>query len=238
MLCLRVRNANTFRKLWRKMGGRASRKEIHVLVVPFHVQGHINPMLQFAKRLSSKGLRLTLVIPKSIGNSIQSHGNSINVEFIFDGVKEGQSTPAIEEYLKIYKAAATQSIAELLEKHSSTPHPIKYIIYDSIVPWLLDVARSSGIDGCPFFTQSCAVGAVYYHAFQGTLNFPFEEPVVSLPSIPPLEFNDLPSFVRDSGSYPGIYDMVFSQFSNVNEPGVLLWNTFTELEDKVRLKFL
>jgi N-hydroxythioamide S-beta-glucosyltransferase len=64
-----------------------------------------------------------------------------------------------------------------------------------------------------------------------------EKSPVSLPSLPQLEFSDLPSLVHGPGSYPGIYDLLFSQFSNIDEASWLLWNTFNELEDEVRFKF-
>ena len=35
--------------------------QLHILVVPFPGQGHINPMLQFAKRLASKNLKVSFV---------------------------------------------------------------------------------------------------------------------------------------------------------------------------------
>jgi pathogen-inducible salicylic acid glucosyltransferase len=33
----------------------------HVLMVPYPSQGHLNPMLQFSKRLSTKGVKVTMV---------------------------------------------------------------------------------------------------------------------------------------------------------------------------------
>ncbi|CAD6214104.1 unnamed protein product [Miscanthus lutarioriparius] len=38
----------------------------HVLIVPFPAQGHMNPMVQFAKRLASKGVATTLVTTRFI----------------------------------------------------------------------------------------------------------------------------------------------------------------------------
>ncbi|KAJ6314302.1 hypothetical protein OIU78_017883 [Salix suchowensis] len=76
-----------------------------------------------------------------------------------------------------------KSLAELIEKYSATQYPVKFIIYDSILPWL--------------------------------------------------ELNDLPSLVHGPGSYPGVYDLIYSQFSNIDGASWLLWNTFDELEDEI-----
>jgi hypothetical protein len=43
----------------------------HVLVLPFPTQGHINPMLQFSKRLASKGVKVTLATTVFIFNTMQ-----------------------------------------------------------------------------------------------------------------------------------------------------------------------
>ena len=44
----------------------------HILVLPYPIQGHINPMLQFSKRLASKGPRVTFVTTTVISESIQA----------------------------------------------------------------------------------------------------------------------------------------------------------------------
>jgi hypothetical protein len=56
---------------------------------------------------------------------------------------------------------------------------------------------------------------------------------VSLPSLENLEFNDLPSFVCDAGSYPAIRELLLGQFSNFLEARWLIWNNFNELEVEV-----
>ncbi|KAL3598053.1 hypothetical protein D5086_005971 [Populus alba] len=47
------------------------------------------------------------------------------------------------------------------------------------------------------------------------------------------EFNDLPSFVSDAGSYPAIRELLLGQFSNFLEARWLIWNSFNELEVEV-----
>ncbi|KAJ4833527.1 hypothetical protein Tsubulata_030061 [Turnera subulata] len=210
----------------------------HVLVFPLRVQGHINPMLQFSKRLASRGFRVTLITPTSSGNSMQmqeqEQDRSIKVETIYDGYNEGEKAATRDEFLDRMKATVPQSLAELIDKYRSTQWPVTCLIYDSLLPWLLDVAQSSGIHGAPFFTQSCAATVTYYHALHGSLKLPLEESsVVKLPSLPEMEFNDLPSFVQVPGSNPVIYDLVLNQLSNLDKAIWLLWNTFDALEDEV-----
>ena len=129
----------------------------------------------------------------------------------------------------------SQSFPKLIEKHYSSRYPPKIFLYDSVMPWALEIARKIGIDGVPFFTQSCVVNAIYYHANHGAIQMPIEEGAsISLPSIPSLAFDDLPSFLCDNkGSYPALLKLVLNQFSNFQEANWLLCNTFNELENEV-----
>jgi len=101
--------------------------------------------------------------------------------------------------------------------------------------WPLDIARKFGIAGAVFFTQSCAVENIYYHIHEGLLKLPLadDQSRISFPGLPPLEPLDLPSFVYDFGSYPGFYEVLVGQFSNVDKADWILSNTFYELEEQV-----
>ncbi|KAF9665695.1 hypothetical protein SADUNF_Sadunf16G0150200 [Salix dunnii] len=222
---------------WKKMDREKRERESHVLVLPLPLQGHINPMLQFSKRLESKGLKVTLIITPYIAKSMQGQHSSINLEPIFDGSKEGEMAANIDKYFERYKLIMPHSLSKLIDRYNGTEYPVKFLIYDSVLPWALDVARNKGIEGGPFFTQTFAVTAVLYHAAQGAIQVPIEESdqaaAVSLPSLEKLEFNDLPSFAIDASSYPAIRELLLGQFSNILEARWLIWNSFNELEVEV-----
>ncbi|KAJ0093651.1 hypothetical protein Patl1_26900 [Pistacia atlantica] len=57
----------------------------------------------------------------------------------------------------------------------------------------------------------------------------------SMPLIPHLKINDLPSFLDGTDSYPSLLKLVVSQFSNIEESKWLFCNTFDKLEDEVNL---
>ncbi|KAJ0034753.1 hypothetical protein Pint_26259 [Pistacia integerrima] len=189
-------------------------------------------MLQLSKRLASKGLKVTLVTAESTPISIQGESltSSIKIEPIPDGfaVDAGVKVRSFDEYIE-------QNLAKLIKKHEVSGYPVKFIVYDSVIPWMLDVVRGFGLDGAPFFTQAWAVNAIYYHFHQGTLKVPSEGgSLVSLPSMPPLGINDLPSFICDkTGAYPSLLNAVVNQLSNIHEASWILCNTFLKLEDEV-----
>ncbi|KAI8015403.1 UDP-glycosyltransferase 74F2 [Camellia lanceoleosa] len=75
----------------------------HYLVFPFPRQSHINPMLQFSKRLEHKGVKVTLATTHFIFNKTMNgiYSSSIAVETISDGYDEGSPTTVSshEEYI-------------------------------------------------------------------------------------------------------------------------------------------
>ncbi|KAK3007929.1 hypothetical protein RJ639_015012 [Escallonia herrerae] len=175
----------------------------HALVLPFPVQGHINPMLQFSKRLASKGVKVTLV---ATTNSIQPPDNSIDIEYIPDG--SDQTDQKKDAGLERFKLVASRVLPDLIEKLNGYGScPVKLVVYDSILPWALDIAHE--LDG-----------------FIGREN-------VVLPSMPLMGVKDLPSFISDMDAYPALLRLVLDRFSNFEKADWLLFNSFDKLECEV-----
>ncbi|XP_034219052.1 UDP-glycosyltransferase 74G1-like [Prunus dulcis] len=216
-------------------------RKAHCLVLPFPIlQGHVNPMLQFSKLLHHKGIKVTLVTTIFVHNTLM-HGSSgsscIALETISDGYDQGwrEEAEGIDAYLERFWQVGPKTLGQLIEKLSNSGFPVDCIVYDSMVPWSLDVAKKYGIAGASFLTQSCAVDNILYHVHKGLLKLPVvdDQSEISLPGLPPLEFLDMPSFLYDSGSYPGIYKVVVGQFSNIHKADWVLCNSFYELEEQV-----
>ena len=215
----------------------------HCVVVCFPTQGHINPMLQFSKRLERNGLKVTLVTTQSFHKRLSSLSTSITIETISDGYDEGgwAQAESLEIYLDSFCDIGSKTLSGLIEKLSDSGHRVDCIIYDSFMPWPLDVARRFGIVGAVFFTQSCAVDNIYYSVQQGMLKVPpsTNESEILLPGVRvPLRASDMPSFVSVPGEYPAFSNMVVDQFSNVEKADWILCNTFYELEVEVPIIFM
>lgn len=209
--------------------------EGHVLVLPYPSQGHINPLLQFAKRLASKGLKATIATTHYTLSSISAP--SVTVEPISDGFDHGGYAQAQSEklFLESFKSNGSRTLNQLIKKHQTTTRPITCIVYDSFLPWALEVAKENGILGGPFFTNSAAVSAIFSRIHGGTLRLPvrLEDCPVVLPGIPPLNLEDLPSFLNAPESYPAYLEMKLNQFSNLEMADWIFSNTFQALEAQV-----
>ncbi|KAM5548283.1 UDP-glycosyltransferase 74F2 [Rosa sericea] len=211
----------------------------HVLAIPYPSQGHINPLLQFSKRLaSSKGLKVTLANTIFISNSLNlpKSAGSVQLETISDGYDDGGFALAesIAAYLSRLEAEGSKSLAEIITRHKSTPNPIDCIIYDPFLPWALDVAKQFGLASAAFFTQTCTVNYTYYlEHHHGLIRSPASSPNNLPLGLHILEPQDMPSFFSVPGSYPAYFEMVLNQFSNTDKADFIFANTFYKLEEEV-----
>jgi UDP-glucose:(indol-3-yl)acetate beta-D-glucosyltransferase len=224
----------------------------HVLVVPFPGQGHMNPMVQFAKRLASKGVATTLVTTRFIARTAAVDARPAAVEAVSDGHDEGgfASAASVAEYLEKQTSAMAESLAALIEARASAAQQqqrFTCVVYDSYEQWVPPVARRMGIPAVPFSTQSCAVSAVYYHFSQGRLAVPPPPQAVdggeggggapprskALEGLPEMEWSEFPSSVFGDRPYPMIAENALKQFADEGKDDWVLFNTFQELESEV-----
>ncbi|KAI9072645.1 hypothetical protein K1719_045393 [Acacia pycnantha] len=212
-------------------------KRPHCLVLAFPAQGHVNPMLQLSKRLDKKRVRVTLVATRFLCNTLQFKSTSIALESISDGFDDGGllSAESDKAYIDRFWDVGPKTFEKLLQKLISSGDSIDCVVYDSFLPWALEVTKKFGIMRAVFFTQSCAVNTIYYHVYNGTLKIPLadDKSEISLPTLPPLASCDLPSFLYVLGPYPAFTDMLVNQFSNIEKVDWVLCNSFYELEPQV-----
>ncbi|KAG9158704.1 hypothetical protein Leryth_023478 [Lithospermum erythrorhizon] len=211
----------------------------HILSIPFPLQGHVNPVLQFSKLLASNGLKVTILTTTStIPMSMQTEtATSISFESIFDDpCKEIESKDYYDAFIKTFQVSVSRNLEKLVEKFACSGYPVKVIVYDAHTPWILELAHKVGIKGAAFYTDSCSVSAALYHFQNGTLKLLLEEgerSVVELPCLPEMWINDLPSFLSDQDSYPSLLEFVLFSNLNYGKADWLLFNTFDELEQEV-----
>lgn len=207
---------------------------VHVLVIPYPAQGHISPLIQFAKRLVSKNIKTTFATTHYTVKSITAQ--NITVEPISDGFDQSGFAQAndVHLFLTSFKSNGSKTLSNLVQKHQKTSTPITCIVYDSFLPWALDVAKKHGIYGAAFFTNSAAVCNIFCRIHRGLIDVPVDDLPLIVPGLPPLECRDLPSFIRFPESYPAYMAMKLSQFSNLNLADWTFVNTFQALEGQVK----
>ncbi|KAI5562561.1 hypothetical protein BDE02_15G061500 [Populus trichocarpa] len=207
-------------------------KKSHVIVLTYPAQGHINPLLQFAKRLASKGLKATLATTYYTVNSIDAP--TVGVEPISDGFDEGgfKQASSLDVYLESFKTVGSRTLTELVFKFKASGSPVNCVVYDSMLPWALDVARDLGIYAAAFMTTSASVCSMYWRIDLGLLSLPLKQQTatVSLPGLPPLGCCDLPSFLAEPTSQTAYLEVIMEKFHSLNEDDWVFCNSFEDLE--------
>ncbi|QHO03550.1 UDP-glycosyltransferase [Arachis hypogaea] len=117
----------------------------HILMIPYPSQGHLNPMLQFSKCLSTKGVTSTLVITKFISKSMHLHQlsslpSSIKFDTISDGYDQGGFSHAesISSYVPVSEVPINIEGLPLLEL-KDTP---SFVCNSAVYPAYFDMVMN------------------------------------------------------------------------------------------------
>ncbi|KAL5707107.1 limonoid glucosyltransferase [Ranunculus cassubicifolius] len=225
-----------------------SESPLHVLMVSFPGQGHINPLLRLAKRLASNGLYITFSAPSHVGNMIQKSTKtdsdkpirvgkgSIRFEFFPDGWEDDDLRRFnLDIYMNQLATFAKDAFVDLINRQADMGRPVHCIVNNPFVPWAVDVATDMGLPCAVLWVQSCAVYSAYYHYHHSLASFPTEEQPtlsVSLPGLPTLDSDEVPSFLHpfDPPRHKSLKTAILAQFKNLEKSFCVLTDSFEELE--------
>ncbi|KAK4349520.1 hypothetical protein RND71_032275 [Anisodus tanguticus] len=90
----------------------------HCLILPYPLQGHINPMLQFSKRLQSKGVKITIAPTKSFLKTMKELPTPVSIEAISDGYDDGglDEAGSYAVYITRFKEVGLDTLSQLIQK--------------------------------------------------------------------------------------------------------------------------
>ncbi|CAM0952455.1 unnamed protein product [Alopecurus aequalis] len=212
--------------------------EVHVLLLPYPSQGHINPILQFGKRLASYGgVRCTLAVTRYL--LIQGRDPSpgaVHLAEISDGYDGGGFAAAagdVAAYLARLESVGSRTVDELMQSEAAQGRPVRAVVYDAFLqPWAPGVAKRHGAACASFFTQAPAVDVAYEHAWAGRMEVPvLREVPPGLPGLPAdLKPADLPTFLSVPDDCPANLDLLVRQFEGLDATDHVLVNSFHELQ--------
>ncbi|KAL6010436.1 hypothetical protein ACLOJK_000868 [Asimina triloba] len=219
---------------------------VHVLVVTFAGQGHINPFLRLAKRLASKGLLVTFATLESMAEKMRKASCTeadlpidaptavgqglLRFEFISDGWSEGlHGRQGPEASMAQLQKMGPQGLASLIDRQAEAGRPVSFAVTNPFMPWALDAAASAGIKCAVFWVQSCAAFSIYYHHFHSKSTAGFALPI----GLPTLSADEMPTFLLPSNPYAVFGEAILGQFKNLSRASCVLVDSFEELERPV-----
>uniref|UniRef100_A0A2P2PIR9 Glycosyltransferase n=1 Tax=Rhizophora mucronata TaxID=61149 RepID=A0A2P2PIR9_RHIMU len=212
----------------------------HFLLVIYPVQGHINPALQFAKRLVRLGSRVTLATTVHASRRMAKtcFSGDLSLATYSDGFDDGfkpGDDPGL--YLSECRRCGSQTLGDLILAAAKEGKPFTCVVVTLILAWAAEVARKHHVPTALLWIQPATVFDIYYHYFNGYdslfLNCNDPTHVFELPGLP-VQFTrrELPSLLFP----PNVYTFILSEFkeqidglSKEAKP-IILVNTFDALE--------
>ncbi|CAN7104447.1 unnamed protein product [Brassica rapa subsp. narinosa] len=215
----------------------------HVVAMPWPGRGHINPMMNFCKRLLLRDptLIVTFVVTEEwLGSFIGSDPKPYRIHFATlpnlipsELVRANNFTGFIDA---IY-TNLEEPFEHLLDSLSSPPPTV--IISDTFVLWAVSVGTRRNIPVASFWTESAAILSLFVHSdlLAAHGHFPTEpsetkedEVVDYIPGLSPTRLRDLPEI------YHGFSHQVFNKFKpcfdELSKAKYLLFPSPYELEPK------
>lgn len=219
----------------------------HFLLVTFPGQGHINPSLQFSKRLIRSGARVTFTTAisahRKIVESNPSFPDGLSLATFSDGYDDGiEPDIDVDHYMAEVQRRGSETLRDLIESSFDGGQRFTCVLYTVLIPWVADVAKSLQVPSTLLWIQPATVFGIYYYYFNGyedvirnaTID-PSSE--IQLPGLPPLNGRDIPSFFSPNSPYSFSLPLFRRHFEILNEetnPKVLV-NTYDALKlDAVR----
>ncbi|KAF4354205.1 hypothetical protein F8388_004217 [Cannabis sativa] len=233
---------------------------LRFILVTYPAQGHINPTLQFANRLTSAvhgGADVTFAIPLNAYRLMTANGSESDpnktietsngsvitfAPFSIDGY-DSVTVDDRRRYLSEMKRCGTRAVRDLVVSGRNDGLPYSFLVYTLLLPWAGVAADSVGLPSAMLWIQPATVFALYYRYFYGCgdlIREVFERgdccrflktTIVGLS----LEFSrrDFPSFMDHEGTYHMVMESFEEQFEMIEsrkEKRIILVNSFDELE--------
>ncbi|XP_058200951.1 crocetin glucosyltransferase, chloroplastic-like [Rhododendron vialii] len=213
---------------------------VRLLLVTFPGQPHINPGLQFAKRLLKMGVDVTYATAFSALNRMtRSTTTPPGLTFFgfSDGHDGGWGMDNIDQYMEELKRHGSEAVAKLIKSQAETGQPFFHVVYTTFVPWAGQVAHDLHVPSTFLWIQPATILDIYFYYLNGygdSIGDNMNDPSwsVELPGLPPVTGSDLPSYLLASNTYNFALKLLKEHFDVLdaqNNPKVLV-NSFDALE--------
>ncbi|CAI9762814.1 unnamed protein product [Fraxinus pennsylvanica] len=131
----------------------------HILLVSFPGQGHINPSLQFAKRLLQMGVKVTLCTSQSAIRRMSKTASIIpclTLAPFSDGYDNGWTTADdVQEFFISFRTCGTEAVTNLILAKENEGHPFTHVVYATLITWAGENNEVIELPGLPLVFSSC-----------------------------------------------------------------------------------
>ncbi|KAK2389197.1 phloretin 4'-O-glucosyltransferase [Trifolium repens] len=182
------------------------------LIVTYPIQGHINPALQFAKRVINLGAHVTFATTIYLHRRLVNKPTIPGLSFaaFSDGYDEGyisKDDADIVFYISEHQRRCSEFLRNIIHSAKQENNPFTYLIYTLTLPWAPKVAREFHLPSVLLWIQAATVFDIYYYYFHNhgdyiTNKSEDDKCLIDLPGFSfSLKSHDLPSFLLASNIY-------------------------------------
>ncbi|KAI4315012.1 hypothetical protein L6164_027864 [Bauhinia variegata] len=183
-------------------------KQVQIIMVSAAFQGHLNPKLNFAKRLVLKGARVTLIstdeardgLIKSNALTRLNSDPNIQLEFFSDGLSlDFDRSKDAKSFMGTLETEGAKNLSNLITL-LSRDRKYSCMIVTAFLPWASEIAVAHSIPCAMLFFQASALYSIYYSFANKMFSPNFENPdeTVEIPGLPEFQVRDLPTFILPS----------------------------------------
>ncbi|AES77507.2 putative 7-deoxyloganetin glucosyltransferase [Medicago truncatula] len=220
-------------------------KKPHAVLIPYPLQGHINPLLKLAKLLHLKGFHITFVNTEYNHNRLlKSRGsNSLDgfTDFVFETIQDGLTPMEGNGDVSQDLASLCQSVGknfiqpfgELLRRiHDSADAglipPVTCLVADFYMPFTIQVAEENALPILLFSPASACNFLTTFH-----FRTIFDKGLIPLKGLQNFRLKDLPDIIRVEDRKDPILEFVIEVGDSLHKASAIIFNTYDELESDV-----
>uniref|UniRef100_A0A0C9RSU2 TSA: Wollemia nobilis Ref_Wollemi_Transcript_14510_1723 transcribed RNA sequence n=1 Tax=Wollemia nobilis TaxID=56998 RepID=A0A0C9RSU2_9CONI len=227
----------------------------HAVVVSFPSQGHVNPLIAFAKLIAARGFFVTFVNTewserrmfrppndaKAVSCQLQQRGLQIRFLSLPDGLPSAHPrVQAMCEYIQAMERLGP-GIVRLLQSNANEAPPITCIVTDCFMACTHEISTALGVPRVVFWTL-CASAAIALSHSRLLLEKGYipinvkearrlENQITCLPgNLPPMMPTDLLTFFRVQDASDALLQVLLYESDIMNRADYVLVNVFEELE--------
>ncbi|KAF3448866.1 hypothetical protein FNV43_RR09582 [Rhamnella rubrinervis] len=212
------------------------RKGRRLVLFPLPLQGHLNPMLELANILYSKGFSI-YIIHTSFNSPKPCKYPHFSFHAINEGLSESETSRIDGHLLALLNTKCVEPFKECLRRLLSdvSEEPIDCLISDSLFHFTRAIAEGLKVPrivlrtgGASSFLVYAALPLLRERGYLPLQDSQKEEPVVEFP---PLKVKDLPvPPVTDNRAPTSFYQIIDSLVNETKASSGIIWNTFEDLE--------
>ncbi|KAF8039932.1 hypothetical protein BT93_B2221 [Corymbia citriodora subsp. variegata] len=230
----------------------------HVIIIPYPLQGHVNPSVHLAIKLASRGFAVTFINTQyvhhhtlkaldrkpdgdgshDIFSNVRRSGLDIRYTTVSDGLPVGFDRSLNHEQfmaslLHVFSAHVEEVVGSIVARPGEGAD---CLIADTFYVWPSKVAEKFGLLYVSFWTEPALVFSLYYHVDLLRINGHFgchdcrEDPIDYIPGVQPLQPKDMTSYLQESETSSVCHQIIFNAFQDVKAADFVLCNTVRELE--------